>query len=137
MEKAFFIASLLLMAGGLPLPHAADVDKGEILFQRVGPGGGNTGKSCSACHLDGNGLSNGLLPRDRFTIMGMDRKNPDDVVNVCVDNSLEGAGLDSQGAETADLLASTRAVFPAPKQRRPGVCDAARTEGAAFSSWLP
>jgi len=106
MEKALVVASLLLMAGGVHLPHAADANKGKILFQRVGLGGGTTGKSCNACHLDGKGLSSDLFQRKKFTIMGMDKHNLAEVVNVCVEKSLGGVALDPQGDEMADLLAS-------------------------------
>jgi len=103
MEKAMVVVAVLMMAGGMHLPHAADAHKGKALFQRIGLGGGTTGKSCISCHRDGKGLGN--LQRKQFTIMGMDKDNLADVVNVCVEKSLGGAALDPQGEEMADLLA--------------------------------
>jgi len=105
MEKALVVVALLMLAGGLQLPHAADAHKGKILFQRVGLGGGTTGKSCVTCHLGGKGLGSDLFQRKRFTIMGMDKENLANVVNVCIERSLGGAALDPQGEEMADLLA--------------------------------
>jgi hypothetical protein len=98
MEKALVVASLLLMAGGgVHLPHAADANKGKILFQRVDLGGGTTGKSCNACHLGGKGLSSDLFQRKKFTIMGMNKHNLADVVNVCIERSLGGRRARSSG----------------------------------------
>ena len=116
MEKALVVASLLLMAGGVHLPHAADANKGKILFQRVDLGGGTTGKSCNACHLGGKGLSSDLFQRKKFTIMGMDKHNLAEVVNVCVEKSLGGVALDPQGDEMADLLASMKTDLAALKE---------------------
>ena len=116
MEKALVVASLLLMAGGVHLPHAADANKGKILFQRVDLGGGTTGKSCNACHLNGKGLSSDLFQRKKFTIMGMDKQTLAEVVNVCVEKSLGGVALDPQGNEMADLLASMKTDLAALKE---------------------
>jgi len=117
MEKALVVASLLLMAGGgVHLPHAADANKGEILFQRVDLGGGTTGKSCNACHLNGKGLSSDLFQRKKFTIMGKNKHNLAEVVNVCVEKSLGGVALDPQGNEMADLLASMKTDLAALKE---------------------
>ena len=115
MEKALVVASLLLMAGGVHLPHAADANKGKILFQRVDLSGGTTGKSCNACHLGGKGLSSDLFQRKKFTIMGMNKHNLAEVVNVCVEKSLGGVALDPQGDEMADLLASMKTDLAALK----------------------
>jgi cytochrome c len=104
MEKAFVVVAVLMMAGGVHLPHAADAHKGKILFQRVGLGGGATGNSCISCHRDGKGLGN-LFQKDKFTTMGVDKDNLADVVNVCIEKSLGGVALDPQGAEMTDLLA--------------------------------
>lgn len=115
MEKGLVVVSLLLMAGGVHQPHAADANKGKILFQRVDLGGGTTGKSCNACHLGGKGLGSDLFQRKKFTIMGIDKQNLADVVNVCIERSLGGVALDPQGNEMADLLASMKTDLAAPK----------------------
>jgi len=103
MDKALVVISMLMMAGGVHLPHAANTAKGKVLFERSHLGGGTMGKSCITCHDGGKRLGS-----DLFKPTTIDHRNkeslPDDV-NGCIEHYLGGAALDPQGEEMQDLIA--------------------------------
>ena len=105
MKKMFVLATAMVMAGGLSLGYAADIDKGRALFESPSLGGGTTGKSCKTCHSGGENLGSDLFEREQFKIMGMGRKNLAEVINVCIENPLGGTAIDPQGQEMNDLIA--------------------------------
>ena len=61
MDKAFVVVSMLMMAGGVHLPYAANATKGKVLFERSHLGGGTMGKSCITCHDGGKRLGGDLF----------------------------------------------------------------------------
>lgn len=105
MKNMLMAAAALVLAGGLTLAQAADVDKGKALFESPALGGGTTGKSCSTCHPGGKKLGGDLFTRKQLTIMGMDKASVADMVNVCIEKPLGGKAIDPQGQEMQDLLA--------------------------------
>ena len=106
MKKMLMMtAAALVLAGGLSLAQAADVDNGKALFKSPTLGGGTTGKSCNTCHPGGKKLGGDLFTRKQLTIMGMDKASVADMVNVCIEKPLGGKAIDPQGAEMQDLLA--------------------------------
>jgi len=117
MEKGFVIVSMLMIAGGLHLAHAGNADRGRVLFESPTLGGGTTGKSCMTCHQGGKGLGSDLFERKNFTIMGMDKEDLADVVNVCIEKPLGGTGLDPEGEEMKDLMAYMKALVDPPARK--------------------
>jgi len=117
MEKGFVIVSMLMIAGGLHLANAGNADKGKVLFESSTLGSGTTGKSCMTCHQGGKGLGSDLFERKNFTIMGMDKKDLADVVNVCIEKPLGGTRLDPQGEEMRNLLAYMKTLIDPPAKK--------------------
>ncbi|MCL7489515.1 MAG: hypothetical protein M8357_15215 [Desulfobulbaceae bacterium] len=109
-EKMFMLATALVMAGTLSLAYAADADKGKALFESPTLGGGTTGKSCQTCHDGGKGLGGDLFDREKLTIMGMEKNNVEEMVNVCIEKPLGGTAIDPQGEEMQDLIAYMKAL---------------------------
>jgi cytochrome c553 len=105
MKKMLMAAAAVVLAGGLTIAQAANVDKGKALFESPTLGGGTTGKSCNTCHPGGKKLGGDLFERKQLTIMGMDKASVADVVNVCIEKPLGGKAIDPQGEEMQDLLA--------------------------------
>lgn len=105
MKKMLVAATVLVLAGGLSLAQAADVAKGKALFESPALGGGTTGKSCNTCHPGGAKIGGDLFTRKQLTIMGMNKGNVADMVNVCIEKPLAGKAIDPQGQEMQDLLA--------------------------------
>lgn len=104
MKKIFVLATAVVMAGGLSLAHASNIDKGKALFESPSLGGGTTGKSCKTCHQGGDNLGSDLFERNDFTIMGMGKKSLAEVINVCIEKPLGGTAIDPQGQEMKDLI---------------------------------
>lgn len=105
MKKMFILTIATVMVSGLSFAYAANIDKGQVLFESPTLGGGTTGKSCKSCHDDGKGLGNDLFDRKQLTIMGMDKDSLAEVVNVCIERPLGGKAIDPQGEEMQDLTA--------------------------------
>ncbi len=104
-KKMFVLTSAFVMAGTLSLGYAANIEKGKSLFESPTLGGGTTGKSCITCHSGGEGFDDDLFDRKTFKIMGMDKNNVEEIVNVCIERPLGGAAIDPQGEEMQDLIA--------------------------------
>jgi cytochrome c peroxidase len=116
MKKLFVLATAVVMAGGLPLAYAANIDKGKALFESPSLGGGTTGKSCKTCHNGGNNLGSDLFERKQFTIMGMDKKSLADVINICIEKPLGGVAIDPDAEEMQDLIAYMKTLILKPSQ---------------------
>ena len=114
MEKGFVVISVLIIAGGL---HLGNANKGKLLFEQPGFSGGITGTSCMTCHEGGKGLGRDLFQRKDFTTMGVKTKSLADVVNVCIENPLEGVGLDPQGEDMKYLLAYIQTLVSHPAKK--------------------
>lgn len=104
-KKMVILATALVTAGTLSLAYAANIDKGKALFESPALGGGTTGKSCNTCHADGKSLGGDLFDRKKLTIMGMEKNNVEEMVNVCIEKPLGGVAIDPQGEEMQDLIA--------------------------------
>ncbi|MBA3007386.1 MAG: hypothetical protein KKB91_07955 [Proteobacteria bacterium] len=105
MKRAFILVAALMMTGGLTLAYAVNVEKGKALFESPDLGGGTTGKSCSTCHEGGKNLGSDLFARKQITIMKMDKKSLEEVINICIEKPLGGIAIDSQGQDMKDLIA--------------------------------
>ena len=105
MKKMVILAAALVTAGTLSLAYAANIDKGKALFENPALGGGTTGKSCNTCHPGGKKLGGDLFDRKKLTIMGMEKNNVEEMVNVCIERPLGGTAIDPQGEEMRDLIA--------------------------------
>jgi hypothetical protein len=117
MDKAFVVVSMLMMAGGVHLPYAANVTKGKILFERPYLGGGTMGKSCITCHESGKRLGGDLFKPKTVDHLGRNNESLPDGVNGCIEHYLGGAALDPRGEEMQDLIAfmKTSTIRPAKK----------------------
>jgi len=117
MDEAFVVAAMLLMAGGVHLPHAANVTKGKILFERSHLGGGTMGKSCITCHDGGKRLGGNLFKPKTVDPMGRNKESLPDGVNGCIEHNLGGAALDPQGEEMQDLIAFMKTSTSRPAKK--------------------
>jgi cytochrome c553 len=104
MKRAFILVAALMMTGGLTLAYAVNVEKGKALFESPDLGGGTTGKSCSTCHEGGKNLGSDLFARKQITIMKMDKKSLEEVINICIERPLGGIAIDTQGQDMKDLI---------------------------------
>ncbi len=111
MKKIGTVLLTLALIAGLSVAHAADVEKGKELFNSPTFGGGTSGKSCMSCHDGGEGLGNDLFDRSEYTIMGMKKASLAEVVNVCIENPLEGEAIDPQGDEMLNLIAYMKTLL--------------------------
>jgi mono/diheme cytochrome c family protein len=117
MKKSFLLATALVMAGGLSLAYAGNVEKGKALFESPTLGGGTTGKSCQSCHPDGKRLGSDLFERKHLRLMGYAKTNVAEVVNSCIEKPLGGKAIDPNGEEMQDLLAYMQTLTA--KQAKP------------------
>ena len=114
MEKGLIVVSVLIIAGGL---HLGDANKGRLLFEKPDFGGGTTGKSCMTCHEGGQGLGSDLFQRKNFTVRGVNSTSLAAVVNGCIENPLQGVGLDPQGEDMKYLLAYMKTLASQPAKK--------------------
>jgi len=118
MKKMLIAATVMILAGGLSLAQAADVDKGKALFESPALGGGTTGKSCKTCHPGGAKIGGDLFDRKQLTIMGMDKGSIADIVNICIEKPLGGKAIDPQGVEMQNLLAYMKTLAAKQGQKK-------------------
>ncbi|WP_319585712.1 hypothetical protein [uncultured Desulfobulbus sp.] len=114
MDKAFVVISMLMMAGGVHLPHAAKATKGKVLFARPHFGSGTMGKSYITCHDGGKRLGGDLFKPKTMDLMGRNKESLPDGINGCIEHYLRGAALDPQGEEMQDLIASMKTSTSRP-----------------------
>lgn len=118
-KKIGILAAAFVTAGALSLAYAADVDKGKALFESPALGAGTTGKSCNTCHADGKGLGSDLFDRKNLSIMGMEKTNVEEMVNVCIEKPLGGSAIDPQGEEMQDLIAYMKTLVSKQANTKP------------------
>jgi len=111
MKKIGTVLLTLALIAGLSVAYAADVEKGKELFNSPTLGGGTSGMSCMSCHDGGEGLGNDLFDRSEYTIMGMKKASLAEVVNVCIENPLEGEAIDPQGDDMQNLIAYMKTLL--------------------------
>lgn len=119
MKKLFILTTALVMAGGLSLANAGNVDKGKALFESPTLGGGTTGKSCKSCHPGGKNLGGDLFDREKLSIMGTDKDSLAAMVNTCIEKPLGGTAIDPTGEEMQDLLAYMKTLVAGQGQTKP------------------
>ena len=69
-----------------------DVEQGKMLFNDPTLGESMNDKSCSSCHAGGKGLGN---------VSG----NVAETINKCIENALDGKGLDMDSQEMKNIVA--------------------------------
>ncbi len=101
------VVAALIFFAGVTLCLAGNVEKGKFLFESPDFGGGTSGKSCKTCHAGGRNLSSKLFSKETttFGIMGMEKNNLAEVVNVCIERPLKGKAIDPEGEEMMDIIA--------------------------------
>lgn len=109
-KRTIAIFACCAMVGCYSLAHGADAQRGKKLFEDPRLGGGTTGKSCATCHVDGEGFGKDLFQRNRYSIMGQEKPNIEDVVNLCIKIPLGGKPIDPKGKDMQDLLAYMRTL---------------------------
>ncbi|HSH12755.1 MAG TPA: hypothetical protein VLA15_03370 [Desulfurivibrionaceae bacterium] len=119
MKKMFIMTMALVMAGGLSLANAGNVDKGKALFESPTLGGGTTGKSCKSCHPGGKNLGGDLFDRKNLSIMGTDQDSLAAMVNTCIEKPLGGTAIDPKGEEMLDLLAYIKTLVAGQGNSKP------------------
>lgn len=117
MDKALVVVSMLMMAGGVHLPYAANPTKGKILFERSHLGGGTMGKSCITCHDGGKRLGGDLFKPKTMDLMGRNKESLPDDINGCIEQYLGGAALDPWGEEMQDLIAYMKTSTSRPAKK--------------------
>jgi mono/diheme cytochrome c family protein len=117
MDKALVVVSMLMMAGGVHLPHAANVTKGKVLFERPHLGGGTMGQSCITCHDGGKRLGGDLFKPKTMDLMGRNKESLPDGINKCIEHYLGGAALDPEGKEMQDLIAYMKISTSRPAKK--------------------
>lgn len=117
MDKALVVVSMLMMAGGVHLPYAANPTKGKILFERSHLGGGTMGKSCITCHDGGKRLGGDLFKPKTMDLMGRNKESLPDDINGCIEQYLGGAALDPRGEEMQDLIAYMKTSTSRPAKK--------------------
>ncbi len=97
----------LIFFTGVALCQAGNVEKGKLLFESPGFGGGTSGKSCKTCHAGGRNISSKLFSKETktFGIMGMKKNSLADVVNVCIEKPLAGKAINPDGEQMANIIA--------------------------------
>ena len=103
MKKNLILVALLSLAAGFTLAYAANVDSGKALFENPHFAGSTNEDSCMTCHSDGDDFGSDLFERKNFKIMGMKKNSLAEVINVCIEQPLEGKAIDPQGEEMMDL----------------------------------
>lgn len=111
MKKMFILTSAFVIAGGLSLAYAANIDTGKALFESPTLGGGTTGKSCNSCHAGGRNIGVDLFERKQLTIMGKKVIDVAAIINVCIEKPLGGTAIDSKGEEMQDLIAYMKTLL--------------------------
>lgn len=90
--------------------HANENTQGEKLFNDPLLGGGITGKTCSTCHADGEGISSDFDKKTKYTIMGLEMNSLPEVINNCIEITLRGESLNPEGPEMKAIIAHIRTL---------------------------
>ncbi|MCI5144341.1 MAG: hypothetical protein D3923_02160 [Candidatus Electrothrix sp. AR3] len=114
MKKLFiFMAGVSLAISSLSAAQASNTENGKTLFESPTFGGGTSGKSCASCHAGGAKLSADLFEREKHMVMGREMVSVADIVNVCIEMSLQGkAGSE----EVKDILAYMHSLVKRKKE---------------------
>jgi len=110
--KILKVVLLLIAAYGMILSfaHAAgDAVKGKASFNDTTFAGATTGKSCNTCHPNGNGLEK-AGDKPEFSIMGGTQKSLEEVVNVCIENAIQGKAIDPSSEQMTDIVAYIKSL---------------------------
>ena len=92
MRKALILISSLLF---LVTPClAADLPRGKLLFNDSTLGNGTNGKTCNTCHEGGPDLATHIIHKENFEIIGVKVENTREAINLCIQVTLRGEGLD-------------------------------------------
>ena len=93
MKLMVVVAVLALLCSGvtLAMEPEASAEKGMALFNDSNLG--TSGKSCSSCHLDGQGIE-----------MAGDKENLTDIINTCITRPLKGQALDTKSVEMQSMV---------------------------------
>ena len=62
-----------------------DIRKGEKLLNNPELGYGTTGKTCTTCHENGEGISTNFDTKKKYKIMGLDIKTLPEAINSCIE----------------------------------------------------
>ena len=93
MKLMVVVVVLVLLGSGVTfaLEPEASAEKGMVLFNDSNLG--TSGKSCSSCHPDGQGIE-----------MAGDKENLTDIINTCISGPLKGQALDTESIEMQSLV---------------------------------
>ncbi len=80
------------------------ITKGKKLYNDPTLGYGTTGKTCTTCHENGEGISNNFDTKNEYIVMGLKIKTLPEVINTCIEITLRGEGIDPQGEEMKALI---------------------------------
>jgi cytochrome c len=80
------------------------VSKGKILFNNPDLGNGTTGKTCTTCHENGEGISKDFDTKKTYTVMGLEIQSLPEVINSCIEITLRGEGIDLEGEEMKNFI---------------------------------
>ena len=95
---------MTLAGAALAFAMSPNVEHGKALFEDPSLGGGTTGKSCATCHAGGAGLSDDIVSKTEYSIMGRPMKDLAAVVNFCIEKPLGGSAIDPEGQDMLDLI---------------------------------
>ena len=81
-----------------------DLARGKKLYNDPTLGYGTTGKTCTTCHENGEGISKNFDTKKSYIVMGLEIQSLPEVINTCIEITLRGEGIDPQGEEMKALI---------------------------------
>ena len=67
-------------------------------------GYGTTGKTCTTCHENGEGISKKFDTKRTYKLMGLDIQSLPEVINSCIEITLRGEGINPDGNEMNAII---------------------------------
>jgi cytochrome c len=118
------IACALAFAQEKPAPKAADpkaefkmaADRGMALWSD--PSLGTNGKTCATCHMEPGKLAGVVHRFPKYQAMAKKVITIDQMVNMCIVNSMNGKALAADDQRMADIVAYMASKMP-PKEMPP------------------
>lgn len=107
--KLVFLVVLVLGLAFTLAYAAGNVENGKKLFENPKFAGATSGKSCSSCHPNGQGIE-GAGTKDKFTIMGNDTNSLEDAVNVCIKHAINGKPIKKNSQDMMDIVAYIKSL---------------------------
>jgi cytochrome c len=87
-----------------------NIENGKQLFNDPNLGGSTDEQSCNTCHPDGMGLEKSGKKKGFPYFFGLRKRSLEDMVNWCIEETLNGKALNKDSQEMNDIIAYIKSL---------------------------